>query len=240
MDQPELSDTHRNAPPEPPEPKAASDVTAQSAQSLREERPKGNTLQVGGRWSSDASPLISLVVVVAIVLGIITVVRGTSATSTTSSVTNNATGASHATASPPTAPDFTLTALSGTSFHLASQRGHVVVLYFMSTTCTECVRGSYFVQSAMQEANTPSAQALAIDMNPGDTAKDVIAFEQSASIPRHAPLAWAFDLNQHVASRYGVLALGTVFVVDAQGHIGYESDGSVALGQLVQVVQKYA
>ncbi|MGH2505123.1 MAG: hypothetical protein ACRDID_21645, partial [Ktedonobacterales bacterium] len=61
------------------------------------------------------------------------------------------------------------------------QRGHVVVLYFMSTTCTECVRGTYFVATAMQEIASPKAEAIAIDMNPGDTAKDISSFEQSAS-----------------------------------------------------------
>lgn len=194
----------------------------------------------GKRWTNIVPSLISLVIVAAIIAGIITVVRGASGSLTTTGATAGAKTASHASSSLPTAPDFTLTTLNGGAFHLASQRGYVVVLYFMSTTCTECVRGSYFVASAMQEANTSHAKAIAIDMNPGDTAKDVLSFEQSASIPANAPLTWAFDLNQRVASRYGVLALGTLYVVDAQGQIVYESDGTVVIGQLVQVLQKYA
>ncbi|HUY75701.1 MAG TPA: TlpA disulfide reductase family protein [Ktedonobacterales bacterium] len=195
-------------------------------------------------WSNLVAPLVSLVVVVTIVLSIIAVVHGASRTIPTSGATSkstgNASGASHATNALPLAPDFTLLTLTGGAFHLASQRGHVVVLYFMSTICAACVRGSYFVATSMQDANRPTAEALAIDMNPGDTANDVKSFEQSASIPANAPLTWAFDENQQVASHYGVLALGTVFVVDAQGRIVYESDGAVAPGQLVQVVQSHA
>ncbi|MGH2479351.1 MAG: peroxiredoxin family protein, partial [Ktedonobacteraceae bacterium] len=149
---------------------------------------------------------------------------------------NAAASGGHASTTTPVAPDFTLTTLNGAAYHLVGQRGHVVVLYFMSTTCTECVRGTYFVATAMQEIASPKAEAIAIDMNPGDTAKDISSFEQSASIASNAPLTWVFDGNQRVASRYGVLALGTVFVVDPQGHIVYESDGSVVIGQLVQVV----
>jgi peroxiredoxin len=140
----------------------------------------------------------------------------------------------------PVAPDFTLSTLGGAPFHLASQRGHVVVLYFMSTTCATCVQGSYFVAVAMQEAQVPGARAIAIDMNPGDTAADVVAFEHTVGLPAKAPLLWAVDTQLTVSGSYGVLVLGTVYVVDGQGHIVYESDGSVALGPLVQVMQSHA
>jgi peroxiredoxin len=138
------------------------------------------------------------------------------------------------------APDFTLSTLGGTPFHLASQRGHVVVLYFMSTTCATCVQGSYFVAVAMQEAHVPGAQAIAIDMNPADTAADVVAFAHTAGVPAKAPLLWAVDTQLTVSGSYGVLVLGTVYVVDGQGHIVYESDGSVPLGPLVHAMQIHA
>jgi peroxiredoxin len=138
------------------------------------------------------------------------------------------------------APDFTLPTLSGTPFHLASQRGHVVVLYFMSTTCAACVQGSYFVAVAMQEAHVPGAQAIAIDINPGDTAADVKAFAHNAGIPANAPLQWAIDSQLSVSGHYGILVLGTAYVVDGQGRIVYERDGSVTVGPLVQAMQSHA
>jgi peroxiredoxin len=138
------------------------------------------------------------------------------------------------------APDFTLPTLSGAPFHLASQRGHVVVLYFMSTTCAACVQGSYFVALAVQEAHVPGAQAIAIDMNPGDTAADVEAFARSVGVPASAPLRWAVDTELSVSGRYGILVLGTAYVVDGQGHIVYERDGSVAPGPLELAIQSHA
>ncbi len=242
MDQPELEPATTDAPSS--EPSAVHKATGQGAQSLWREQPSSRALPLRARWASLVAPLVSLVVVVAIVLGVFAVVHGASGTipasGATSKPTVSATDASPATSALPLAPDFTIPTLTGGAFHLASQRGHVVVLYFMSTICVACVRGSYFVATSMQDANRPTAEALAIDMNPGDTANDVKSFEQSASIPANASLTWAFDENQQVASHYGVLALGTVFVVDAQGRIVYESDGTVAPGQLVQAVQSHA
>jgi hypothetical protein len=96
------------------------------------------------------------------------------------------------------------------------------------------------VAEAIQESHAPGAKAIAIDMNPGDTAADVVAFAHAAGVPAKAPLLWAVDTKLTVSGSYGVLVLGTVYVVDGQGHIVYESDGSVALGPLVQAIQSHA
>jgi peroxiredoxin len=196
------------------------------------------------RWQRGTllSQIVALLAVAAIVVGLVAVVRSahslpTTGTSTSASAHNSAPTTSNAVQ---LAPDFTLPTLSGAPFHLASQRGHVVVLYFMSTTCAACVQGSYFVAVAMQEAHVPGAQAIAIDMNPGDTAADVKAFAHNAGVPANAPLQWAVDSQLSVSGHYGILVLGTAYVVDGQGHIVYERDGSVALGPLVQAMQSHA
>jgi peroxiredoxin len=196
------------------------------------------------RWQRGTpfAQIVALLAVAAIVVGLVAVVR--SAHSPTASGTSTSAGAHN---SVPTAsnavhlaPDFTLPTLSGAPFHLAGQRGHVVVLYFMSTTCAACVQGSYFVAVAMREAHVPGAQAIAIDMNPGDTAADVRAFAHSAGIPANAPVQWAVDTQLSVSGHYGILVLGTAYVVDGQGRIVYERDGSVAVGPLVQAMQSHA
>jgi peroxiredoxin len=185
-------------------------------------------------------------VVTAIVLGLVLVVQSTHSLPPTQTSTSRGgaggtpSGTHTVSGAQPVAPDFTLLTLGGTSFHLASQRGHVVVLYFMSTTCATCVQGSYFVAEAMQEAHVPGAQAIAIDMNPGDTAADVAAFAHTTGVPAKVPLLWAVDTQLTVSGSYGVLVLGTVYVVDGQGHIVYESDGSVPLGPLVHAMQIHA
>jgi thiol-disulfide isomerase/thioredoxin len=88
------------------------------------------------------------------------------------------------TGSAPGAPDFTVTTLAGSPFHLESLRGHVVVLYFMATGCAGCEPGSHDLAQALLSAKTPGAEALAIDLNGGDRPADLgHLFSRSASQP---------------------------------------------------------
>jgi len=68
-----------------------------------------------------------LAVTLALLVGIIAVVRAYSASAPVRSDVATTTGAS-TTGRAPGAPDFTLPTLAGTTFHLAAQQGHPVVL----------------------------------------------------------------------------------------------------------------
>jgi peroxiredoxin len=138
----------------------------------------------------------------------------------------------------PAAPDFTMATLSGTPFHLASQRGHGVVLYFMATTCGTCVQGSHDLVQALTASRAPGAQAVAIDLNAGDRAADLRGFVQATGIPANAPIVWGVDTNGTIARAYSVQVLKTTVVIDAQGHIAYTSAGPVPPAQLAQFVSR--
>ena len=176
-----------------------------------------------------------LAVTLALLVGIIALVRAVSLSTPASSNTATTTGAS--TGGTSSAPDFTLPLLSGTTFHLAAKLGHVVVLYFMSPTCTSCAQGSRNLAQASLSVKTQGAEVLAIDVNPGDRPTDLGAFVQSDGIPASAPIQWGVDPNDTIASAYNVQTLETTVVIDPHGQIVYRSDGSVSPDQLAQIVR---
>ncbi len=179
-----------------------------------------------------------LAVTLALLTGIIAVVRAASlstpSSSTAATTTDPSIGQSQS------APDFTLPLLSGTTFHLASQQGHVVVLYFMSPTCATCAQGSRNLAQAAQSIRTEGAEVLAIDVNPGDRPADLETFVQSDGIPASAPMQWGIDTGDAIASAYNVQTLETTVVIDTHGQVAYRSDGSIPPEQLVQIVRNLA
>ena len=185
-----------------------------------------------------------LAVTLALLVGVFTLVHANTSTSTparsvSSSTRTNTTGAQTPSRAS-SAPDFTVPLLSGTTFHLASQQGHVVVLFFMATGCAGCEPGSHDLAQALQSAKVRAAQALAIDVNGSDRPADLQAFVQSLGIPASAPVQWGIDTTGAIASAYGVQALETTVVIDPHGQIAYRSDGSVPPEQLAQIVRNLA
>jgi len=179
-----------------------------------------------------------LAVTLALLTGIIAVVRAASLSTPSSSTA--ATTAGPSTGQAQSAPDFTLPLLSGTTFHLASQQGHVVVLYFMSPTCATCAQGSRNLAQAAQSIRTEGAEVLAIDVNPGDRPADLETFVQSDGIPASAPMQWGIDTGDAIASAYNVQTLETTVVIDTHGQVAYRSDGAVPPDQLAQIVKNLA
>jgi peroxiredoxin len=171
--------------------------------------------------------LIVGAVTLAVLVGIIALVR---ATITGSATSGQAT----------TAPDFTVSTLSGTTFQLAAEFGHPVVLYFMATTCASCVQGSHNVAEALQSARTTGAEVLAIDVNATDRPADLEAFIQSAGIPASAPIQWSIDTTGAITTAYGVQTLETTVVIDRHGQVAYRQDGSIPPAQLAQLLKNLA
>ena len=179
--------------------------------------------------------IIVLAVTLALLAGIIALVRAASLSTPSSSAAATTSGSS--TGGTSSAPGFTLPLLSGTTFQLASQQGHVVVLYFMSPTCAQ---GSRNLAQASQSIKSQGAEVLAIDVNPGDRPADLRAFVQSDGVPASAPMQWGVDTNDAIASAYHVQTLETTVVIDRHGQVAYRSDGSIPPEQLAQIVRNLA
>jgi peroxiredoxin len=156
---------------------------------------------------------------------------------TTPSTTNHAASAGNSSSTPAQAPDFTLTLLSGGTFHLAGATGHPVVLYFMAPTCATCAQGSQQLAQVMQTAHVAGATALAIDVTPGDRPADLRAFAQSVGQPATTTLQWGIDTDGTIARAYGVQALETMVVINAQGQIIADSGSPIASAQLTALLK---
>jgi peroxiredoxin len=185
-----------------------------------------------------------LAVTLALLVGFFALVHATTSTTAParsgSSTARTDTTSASTTSRASFAPDFTLHLLSGTTFHLASRQGHVVVLFFMATGCAGCEPGSRDLAQALQSAKIRGAEALAIDVNSDDRPADLQAFVQSLGIPASAPIQWSIDTNDAIASAYGVQTLETTVVIDVHGQVAYLSSGSVPPEQLTQIVRNLA
>jgi peroxiredoxin len=192
-----------------------------------------------------ASRIIVLAVILALLVGVFVAVRGNSSSSSARSNTTATGGPTTAgTSTPqlrqvPTAPDFTVSTLTGTTFHLAAQHGHVVVLYFMATGCAGCEPGSTTLAETLASAHIQGAEALAIDVNGTDQPADLEAFVQSLGVPASAPVHWGIDTTGAITNAYHVQTLETTIVIDPQGQIAYRNDGALP-AQLAQIVRNLA
>jgi peroxiredoxin len=184
-----------------------------------------------------------LAVTLTLLIGVVALVRAYSSTATTASVSAPAdtqTTSASSTRLQASTPDFTLATLGGGSFHLAAQRGHVVVLYFMATSCGSCAQGSHDLAQALLSAKTAGAQAVAIDVNPADSAADLQEFVQAVGVPATAPIRWGIDATGTITNAYRVPALETTVVIDKHGQIAYRQDGAVPPEQLAQIMRNLA
>ena len=188
--------------------------------------------------------IIVLAVTLALLVGVFALVHANNSASapvrSVSSSTGVQTTGASTTSRASSAPDFTLAMLGGGAFHLASQQGHVVVLFFMATGCADCEPGSHDLAQALQSAKIRGAQALAIDVNSGDRPADLQAFVQGVGIKASAPIQWGIDTTGAIASAYNVQTLETTVVIDPHGQIAYRSDGAVPPEQLAQIVRNLA
>ncbi len=185
-----------------------------------------------------------LAVTLVLLIGIIALVHANNSTSTPVRSVSSSTGAqttgASTTSRASSAPDFTLPTLAGTTFHLAAQQGHVVVLFFMATGCAGCEPGSHDLAQTLASAKIRGAQALAIDVNGTDRPADLQAFVQPLGIPASAPIQWGIDTTGAIASAYNVQTLETTVVIDPHGQVAYRSDGAVPPEQLAQIVRNLA
>ena len=125
------------------------------------------------------------------------------------------------------APEFTLTALDGSSVSLEQFRGRLVILEFWASWCGPC--REEFV--ALKKWRDEQAQTGLLDsvvvfsVNMGEEREVVESFAR-----RHAvPFPVLLDPDQSVSGRYGVRSLPTILFIEPKGRVahamsGYSSD----------------
>ena len=111
-------------------------------------------------------------------------------------------------------PDFRLSDLSGTTWHLSDERGKVVLLNFWATWCDAC---QFETPALVQVSKTFSGRGLrivGIDMDQDESKSQVPAFVHRYGIPYRILMNdYSFDLVNHLE------ALPTSVLLDRQGRI---------------------
>jgi cytochrome oxidase Cu insertion factor (SCO1/SenC/PrrC family) len=132
------------------------------------------------------------------------------------------------------APDFTLTDVNGTPISLSDQRGKVVVLEFMRTTCPHCANEMSQLASVHDQFG-PDVTIISVSVDPqGDTNEVLKAY----AADHNAPWVWVRDTSDnYVASLYGISGVPTIIIIDSNGRIVQVNTGETSSSILIQQIQ---
>ena len=123
------------------------------------------------------------------------------------------------TATHPLAPDFKLTDVDGNVFRLSDQRGKVVVIEFMQTTCSACIRQEPNLRELRSKFGSGVVTAM-VSVNPSDT-DSVLRKHRDENL-----MGWiAMADKDQVYKQYSVDSTPTIFIIDKNGYILHKHVG---------------
>ena len=146
-----------------------------------------------------------------------------------------ATGLALWTSRPAPAPDFTLDVIAGDGLgdrvSLANLRGEVVVLEFWASWCSACRRSVPALNEVHERL--PELQIYGI------TSERLTPAEL-----RHAHERFSFDFpslrdDQGLAQAFGVEALPTVVIIDAEGSVQWHHMGTFSSAELMEQLRPF-
>lgn len=133
----------------------------------------------------------------------------------------------------PAAPAVSGTLLDGTTYTLAGDRGHVVVLNFWGSWCAPCRKEAADLQSV--HAATQASGVDFVGVNIRDEHDPANAYDQAHGITYPS----IFDPSGRVALQFAQVppsAIPSTLVVDASGHIAAIHLGSITAKQLTDMI----
>ncbi len=113
------------------------------------------------------------------------------------------------------APDFNLELLGsgGKKFHLADQKGKVVVLDFWATWCGPCLQSMPLVDKVVHEFEDQGVQLIAVNLE--EPPKAI-----TAMLERHKlQLTVAMDIDGVAATKYQATAIPQTVIIDREGKV---------------------
>jgi len=128
------------------------------------------------------------------------------------------------------APDFALVGLAGDSVHLASLRGHPVVLKFWATWCPTCRTEMPELIAARDAHRAAGLVVLTIDSD--DKPNHIRSF--LATLSGVADLPVLLDADRRVQDGYHVPILPTTVFIDTAGVLRVVHAGALRQGELTE------
>lgn len=118
------------------------------------------------------------------------------------------------------APVFTLTDVDGNVFRLSDQRGKVVVLEFMRTTCSACIAQEPYLRELRSRFGNDVVMVM-ISVDPSGDTDIVLRNHRDQNL-----VGWmALGDKAGVSEQYSVQATPTIFIIDRNGYIQYQHVG---------------
>lgn len=132
-----------------------------------------------------------------------------------------------------TSPDFTRPDLTGTSIHLASYHGKLVLLNFWATWCGPCLAEIPRFSAWQQKYGSQGLQVLGVSMD--DSAAPVL------KVYRKYQLAYPVIMgDEHLGEQYGgIMGLPVTFLIDPEGKVLARYQGEPNLTLLEQQIQRH-
>ena len=128
------------------------------------------------------------------------------------------------------APDFELTDVDGNVFRLSDQRGRVVVIEFMQTTCPACTRQEPNLRELRSKFASDVVTAI-VSVNPSDT-DSVLRKHRDENL-----MGWiAMADKDQVYKQYSVDSTPTIFIIDKNGFIQHRHVGVTESATLISEV----
>ncbi len=113
------------------------------------------------------------------------------------------------------APDFNLELLGsgGKTFHLAEQKGKVVILDFWATWCGPCLQTMPLVEKVAHEFEAEGVQLIAVNLE--EPAKQI-----TSTLERHKlQVTVAMDIDGVAATKYQATAIPQTVIIDREGKV---------------------
>lgn len=168
--------------------------------------------------------LLGFLVIAAFVIGVIWLVATTPSNPSPSQTTTVQTS------SP--AADFTLTDVNGKVFKLSDNRGKVVVLEFMRTTCGACIEQEPRLRE-LRLMSGGDVVTVMISVDPAGDTEEILRQHRDQNMP-----GWiAIRDTSGVYRTYGVHATPTIFIIDKNGQMAYQHVGVTESSVLINEVE---
>jgi len=118
-------------------------------------------------------------------------------------------------------PQFSGTAIDGSHFDLAAERGRVVVLNFFATWCDNCKAELPLLQKLYAQRHASGVDVVTVDFNDGGDARSFLA-------PYGIGFPALLDASSQVGHAYLVSALPVTFFIGRDGRVAKVFHGQLS------------